>query len=100
MRNYNSAKPVAKIACGANAADYHWTRKVLETTFDHGWGFMNGLSLHYYTQHVHHLSDICHLHTITVLVKQIQVDTCHQRIPHGILLIQEAGVGAGLHIIP
>ncbi len=49
VRNYNSDKPIAKIACGANAEDYHWTRKVLETTFDHGWGFMNGLSLHYYT---------------------------------------------------
>ena len=49
VRNYDSKKPIAKIACGANADDYHWTRKVLETTFDHGWGFMNGLSLHYYT---------------------------------------------------
>lgn len=49
VRNYNSKKPIAKIACGANADDYHWTEKVLETTFDHGWGFMNGMSLHYYT---------------------------------------------------
>ena len=49
IRNYNSQKPIAKIACGANAGDYHWTDKVLETTFDHGWGFMNGMSLHYYT---------------------------------------------------
>ena len=49
VRNYNSSKPISKIACGANAGDYHWTDKVLETTFDHGWGFMNGMSLHYYT---------------------------------------------------
>lgn len=49
VRNYNSDRPVAKIACGASADDYHWTDKVLETTFDHGWGFMNGMSLHYYT---------------------------------------------------
>lgn len=49
VRNYNAKKPIAKIACGANAEDYHWTRKVLETTFDHGNGYMNGLSLHYYT---------------------------------------------------
>jgi alpha-N-arabinofuranosidase len=48
VRNYNG-KPISKIACGANAADYHWTDKVLETVFDHGSGFMNGLSLHYYT---------------------------------------------------
>ena len=49
VRNYNQDAPIFKIACGANADDYHWTEKVLETTFDHGNGFMNGLSLHYYT---------------------------------------------------
>lgn len=49
VRSYNSKQPISKIACGANAEDYHWTDKVLETTFDHGTGFMNGLSLHYYT---------------------------------------------------
>lgn len=49
VRSYNSKQPISKIACGANADDYHWTDKVLETTFDHGAGFMNGLSLHYYT---------------------------------------------------
>lgn len=49
VRNYHADKPIRKIACGANAADYHWTGKVLETTFDHGTGFMDGLSLHYYT---------------------------------------------------
>lgn len=49
VRNYNPKKPISKIACGANASDYHWTEKVLETSFDHGNGFMNGMSLHYYT---------------------------------------------------
>ena len=49
VRNYNSGKPIYKIACGANEADYHWTDKVLETVFDHGSGFMSGMSLHYYT---------------------------------------------------
>ena len=49
VRNYDSKNPIFKIACGANVDDYHWTDKVLETTFDHGWGFMNGMSLHYYT---------------------------------------------------
>lgn len=49
VRSYNSKQPISKIACGANADDYHWTDKVLETTFDNGNGFMNGLSLHYYT---------------------------------------------------
>jgi len=49
VRNYDPKKPIYKIACGANGGDYHWTDKVLETTFDHGNGFMNGMSLHYYT---------------------------------------------------
>lgn len=49
VRNYDSKHPIYKIACGANAGDFHWTDKVLETTFDHGNGFMNGMSLHYYT---------------------------------------------------
>ncbi|MCM1542927.1 MAG: alpha-N-arabinofuranosidase [Blautia sp.] len=49
VRNYDAKRPIYKIACGANVDDYHWTDKVLETTFDHGNGFMNGMSLHYYT---------------------------------------------------
>lgn len=49
VRNYDHKNPIYKIACGANADDYHWTEKVLETTFDHGNGFMSGMSLHYYT---------------------------------------------------
>ena len=49
VRNYDNANPISKIACGANADDYHWTEKVLETCFDHGTGYMDGLSLHYYT---------------------------------------------------
>lgn len=49
IRNYGGNKPIKKIACGANAGDYHWTEKVLETCFDHAPGFMDGMSLHYYT---------------------------------------------------
>ena len=53
VRTYDSKKPIYKIACGANADDYNWTKGVLETTHKGGgaWsqGFMNGLSLHYYT---------------------------------------------------
>ncbi len=52
IRNYNPDSPVQKICCGANASDYHWTEEVLKTTFDHAefaHGFMDGLSLHYYT---------------------------------------------------
>lgn len=53
VRNYDSKKPIQKICCGANADDYTWTKEVLETTHDHTQpefhGFMDGLSLHYYT---------------------------------------------------
>ena len=53
VRTYDSKKPICKIACGANADDYDWTKGVLETTHKGGGagnqGFMNGLSLHYYT---------------------------------------------------
>ncbi len=53
VRNYHPDHPIKKVACGSNAGDFEWTRKVLETTFrrtnpkDHG--MMDGLSLHYYT---------------------------------------------------
>lgn len=53
IRNYKSNEKISKICCGANADDYDWTEKVLKTTFDHApaniHGFMDGLSLHYYT---------------------------------------------------
>lgn len=52
IRNYKPDAPIFKICCGANAADYYWTKDVLETTHKHAaWahGFMDGLSLHYYT---------------------------------------------------
>ena len=53
VRNYKPDAPIYKIACGANVADYFWTKGVLETTHKnapaHLHGFMNGLSLHYYT---------------------------------------------------
>lgn len=53
VRDYQQENPIFKIACGANSDDYHWTKDVLETCFDHTpehlHGLMNGLSLHYYT---------------------------------------------------
>jgi alpha-N-arabinofuranosidase len=53
IRNYDPKKPIFKIACGANASDYNWTDKVLDTCYrnmpDNAHGFMDGLSLHYYT---------------------------------------------------
>lgn len=53
VRDYSGKGNTAKICCGANVDDYHWTEKVMETAFDHTpehlHGFMDGLSLHYYT---------------------------------------------------
>jgi len=52
VRNYHHDRPIFKIACGPNVDDYNWTDKVMDTCFQapaflHG--FMDGLSLHYYT---------------------------------------------------
>lgn len=52
VRTYDSKRPIYKIACGANVDDYNWTDKVMDTCFQGApWmhGFMDGLSLHYYT---------------------------------------------------
>ncbi len=53
VRNYNADAPIQKVACGPNVNDYDWTEKVLDTCFNpspcHLHGFMDYLSLHYYT---------------------------------------------------
>ncbi len=52
VRNYRADKPIFKICCGPNVDDYDWTEGVLGTTFraqEFQHGFMDGLSLHYYT---------------------------------------------------
>jgi len=53
VRNYDPKNPIFKIACGPNGNDYEWTDVVLETCFrkaqEREHGFMDGLSLHYYT---------------------------------------------------
>ena len=44
---------IFKVCCGPNAGDTYWTENVLKTCFENApeWmhGFMDGLSLHYYT---------------------------------------------------
>ena len=53
VRNYAGNQPIQKVCCGPNVDDYEWTKKVMETCFDHCepklHGQMDGLSLHYYT---------------------------------------------------
>lgn len=52
-QTYIKNDKVTKICCGPNAADFDWTKKVMETCFkgtpEHLHGLMDGLSLHYYT---------------------------------------------------
>ena len=45
MRNYDPAHKIYKIASGANASDYHWTKTVTEKAGD----VIDAVSLHYYT---------------------------------------------------
>ncbi len=53
VRNYSPENKIQKIACGANVDDYEWTDRVMHTCFRRSLpfqhGFMDGLSLHYYT---------------------------------------------------
>lgn len=54
IRNYShdENKTIFKICCGPNVDDYDWTDGVMKTCFrkaEESHGFMNGLSLHYYT---------------------------------------------------
>ncbi|MCR4960485.1 MAG: alpha-N-arabinofuranosidase [Lachnospiraceae bacterium] len=52
VRNYSKDYSIYKIACGPNAGDFDWTDKVMKTCFEKcgpNHGFMDGLSLHYYT---------------------------------------------------
>ena len=52
VRTYNPDKPIFKVCGGPNVADYNWTDKVCETCFaapEFLHGFMDGLSIHYYT---------------------------------------------------
>jgi alpha-N-arabinofuranosidase len=45
VKNYDRAKPIYRIAAGANSEDYKWT----EVMMDMAGRRMDGLSLHYYT---------------------------------------------------
>lgn len=53
VRDYKNDRKISKICCGPNAEDFDWTREVLAACFRHSQpeqhGFMDGLSLHYYT---------------------------------------------------
>ena len=54
VRQYDPSHPIRKICCGANVADYFWTKGVLKTCFQapqpgpENGPLLDGLSLHYY----------------------------------------------------
>ena len=45
VRDYDGKGTMQKICCGPNSDDYNWTETVMKSAH----GYMNGLSLHYYT---------------------------------------------------
>ena len=55
VKNYDPKRKISKIACGPNADDYEWTETVLRQchklsgSWNNAHGFMDGISLHYYT---------------------------------------------------
>ena len=53
IRNYNKDHQIFKICGGPNVNDTYWTEEVLKTCYENApkgaHGFMDGLSLHYYT---------------------------------------------------
>ena len=51
-------------------------------------------------KNIDHLGDAGHLHSVRMLVEEVQVNAGHQCVAHGILLIQEARIGAGFHRKP
>lgn len=55
VRNYNPEHKIKKIAVGPTDKDYHWTEVLMDKCFQgegklpQNYGYMSGLSLHYYT---------------------------------------------------
>ena len=58
------------------------------------------LGQHHSLQHVHRLGDVGHHHTVAMAYKGVQRQGGHQRVTHGVLLVEEAGVGARFHVVP
>ena len=92
VRNYKHDKPIQKIACGANSDDYNWTEVVLNTTHRAPeWlhGFMDGLSLHYYTvtdnwQHKGSATGFNEKDWYTTLSKALYIETLIKK--HGAIM--------------
>ncbi len=51
-------------------------------------------------QHIDQLRDVRHLHAVAVLVEYVEREPCHERVAHGILLIQESRIRPRLAVKP
>ena len=60
---------------------------------DHLFAFCKDYRLKY----IDDLSNVCHPHTVTVFVEDIQVNAGYQGISHGVLLVKEAWIGSRLY---
>ena len=58
------------------------------------------LSQDHRLQDIDHLRNVGHADGVAVVIEDVQVDGCHQRIAHRVLLIEEARICARLHIVP
>lgn len=86
LRSYHKDHPLYKIASGANADDYRWTKAVMERAG----GFFDALSLHYYTlphsqdwQHKGSATEFDRQEYFTTLLKTLRMEELvenHSRI--------------------
>ena len=51
-------------------------------------------------QYVHQLGNVGHHHSVAVVIEDVQAHGGHQRVPHGVLLVEEAWIGPRLHVEP
>ena len=82
VRTYNWEKPISKICCGANGTDFEWSDTVMDICFRSPkelHGFMDGLSLHYYTvpgtwEHKGSATDFTEQEWYTTLYKALDIE--------------------------
>src|SRR5690554_6467822 len=72
----------------------------LEYMIRRGHKHLAALSQDHSLKHIYSLSDIGDLHTIIMIVEDVQVDSSNERVPQCVLLIQKARVCARLYIVP
>ncbi|SEG35814.1 alpha-N-arabinofuranosidase [Eubacterium ruminantium] len=82
VRNYSSENQIKKICCGANGMDFGWSDTVMDICFrapKDFHGFMDGLSLHYYTvpgtwEHKGSATDFSEQEWYTTLKKALDIE--------------------------